>query len=52
MRVNALLEDIENHRRKMVELAACSSLSNQQVVEISEQLDRLLNRYYVLTAKK
>ncbi|EIJ79974.1 hypothetical protein PB1_06412 [Bacillus methanolicus PB1] len=52
MCINTLLEDIEKYRRKMIQLASHSSLTNQQVIEVSTELDRLLNRYYLLTAKK
>ncbi|PLR80088.1 hypothetical protein CVD25_21580 [Bacillus canaveralius] len=49
---HTLLRDIEFCRKEMVELAAHSSLSNRKVLEVSTKLDRLLNRYYILTAKK
>ncbi|MDE3840645.1 hypothetical protein C0966_15175 [Bacillus methanolicus] len=52
MYVKRLLEDIETHRRKMIQLASHSTLTNQQVIEVSAELDKLLNRYYLLTAKK
>ncbi|WP_231557233.1 aspartyl-phosphate phosphatase Spo0E family protein [Bacillus badius] len=39
-----LLEEIENHRNTMVALAMQTSFSDQKVVEISVQLDQLLNQ--------
>jgi hypothetical protein len=41
----ALLEKIELCRYKMVTLAHSSCLSNQEVIEVSKELDRLLNQY-------
>lgn len=52
MSAEALLKDIEKCRKEMVELAARTSLSNQRVVDISIRLDRLLNKYYHLSANK
>jgi Spo0E like sporulation regulatory protein len=52
MNIDTLLEDIENYRRKMVQLASHSSLTNKQMIEVSTKLDVLLNQYYLLTVKK
>ncbi|WP_409252564.1 aspartyl-phosphate phosphatase Spo0E family protein [Bacillus sp. SCS-153A] len=41
-----LLEQIEEHRNQMVELALQSSFANEKVVEISSKLDRLLNTFH------
>ncbi|UQD50789.1 aspartyl-phosphate phosphatase Spo0E family protein [Bacillus methanolicus] len=51
MYIETLLEDIENYRRKMVQLASHYSFTNQQVIEISTELDKLLNQYYLLTVR-
>ncbi|AIE58688.1 aspartyl-phosphate phosphatase Spo0E family protein [Bacillus methanolicus] len=51
MYIETLLEDIENYRRKMVKLASHYSFTNQQVIEISTELDKLLNQYYLLTVR-
>lgn len=41
----ALLEEIELCRKKMVNLAYATSLSNHEVIKVSKQLDTLLNQY-------
>ncbi|WNS75650.1 aspartyl-phosphate phosphatase Spo0E family protein [Bacillus sp. DTU_2020_1000418_1_SI_GHA_SEK_038] len=41
-----LLKDIEDCRREMINLASSSPLSSQRVVDMSTELDRLLNLYY------
>jgi hypothetical protein len=46
-----LLERIEICRRKMVELAVTTSFTNYQVVELSVELDMLLNDYNLLMNK-
>lgn len=45
MNKQTLLKDIEAYRIKMVSQASHSSLSNEKVVELSEKLDNLLNKY-------
>jgi stage 0 sporulation regulatory protein len=45
LHLNTLLKDIERCRREMVQLASDTSLSNDQVVEVSTKLDKLLNKY-------
>ncbi|WP_394140953.1 Spo0E family sporulation regulatory protein-aspartic acid phosphatase [Cytobacillus oceanisediminis] len=52
MCANDLLSDIEDCRSEMVQLAAVTSFTNHRVVETSIKLDRLLNKYYILTSKK
>lgn len=52
MCAETLLKDIEKCRKEMVELAATTSLSNQRVIDTSTKLDRLLNKYYHLSANK
>jgi hypothetical protein len=47
-----LLLDIENVRKNMIEHAKHSSFTNKSVVDLSIQLDRLLNKYDQITAKK
>lgn len=49
MHINELLNDIEHHRKQMVELAAASSLSDDKVISLSVKLDQLLN---ILDSKK
>lgn len=52
MCINTLLNDIESQRRKMVHLASATSLSNEEVIKKSIQLDQLLNKYYLVQSKK
>ncbi|MFC0523805.1 aspartyl-phosphate phosphatase Spo0E family protein [Pontibacillus salicampi] len=40
-----LLNEIESTREKMVHLATCMPLSSKEVVQVSAQLDFLLNQY-------
>ncbi|MBU8880186.1 aspartyl-phosphate phosphatase Spo0E family protein [Bacillus sp. FJAT-29790] len=46
-----LLRNIEICRKEMIDLAAHTSLSNRQVVDMSTKLDGLLNTYINLTSK-
>ncbi len=41
-----LLIKIEQYRKKMVELSLTTSFIDEQVVQISGQLDKLLNKYH------
>ncbi|WP_082341095.1 aspartyl-phosphate phosphatase Spo0E family protein [Sporosarcina globispora] len=52
MCVKELLKDIEDCRSRMIQLTASASFTDHIVVDISTKLDRLLNKYYTLTAKK
>ncbi|WP_210367099.1 aspartyl-phosphate phosphatase Spo0E family protein [Bacillus sp. REN3] len=52
MCAEALLRDIEKYRKEMVDLAAKTSLSNQNVIDVSTKLDCLLNKYYHLSSDK
>jgi hypothetical protein len=45
LQLNTLLKDIERCRKEMVQIASHSSLSDDQVIEISTKLDFLLNKY-------
>ncbi|WP_445490863.1 aspartyl-phosphate phosphatase Spo0E family protein [Niallia sp. 03133] len=40
-----LLQNIEEHREKMVYLANLTSFSHPRVIDISIKLDQLLNKY-------
>ncbi|RIW27612.1 aspartyl-phosphate phosphatase Spo0E family protein [Bacillus salacetis] len=40
-----LLKQIEEHRSRMVQLALQSSFANERVVQISCELDNLLNTF-------
>ncbi|MFC5733971.1 Spo0E family sporulation regulatory protein-aspartic acid phosphatase [Cytobacillus gottheilii] len=51
MCVDALLNDIEFHRREMVHLAATTSLSSEEVIRTSVKLDQLLNEYNMIQSK-
>jgi len=46
-----LLVKIESHRSKMVELGLASSFLDERVVQISYELDILLNKYQAVTCK-
>ncbi|WP_084781921.1 aspartyl-phosphate phosphatase Spo0E family protein [Bacillus niameyensis] len=45
MNTNELLQSIEEYRSQMVKLGMASSFSDEQVVQISDQLDQLLYKY-------
>ncbi|KKB36574.1 aspartyl-phosphate phosphatase Spo0E family protein [Bacillus thermotolerans] len=40
-----ILTKIENHRNNMVSLALQTSFTNERVVEMSAELDQLLNQF-------
>ncbi|MGP7819752.1 aspartyl-phosphate phosphatase Spo0E family protein [Niallia sp. 01092] len=40
-----LLQDIEEHREKLIYLANHTSFSHPRVINISTELDELLNKY-------
>jgi hypothetical protein len=52
MGVQKLLQDIEECRKEMVQLASRTSLSSHRVIEASTRLDSLLNKYSNLVEKK
>jgi hypothetical protein len=52
MTVDALIQNIEECRNQMIQLAKDTSLSNQEVIQASTKLDHLLNTYYHLTSEK
>jgi len=47
-----LLKTIEDYREELLYLASHSSLSNERVIEISQKLDNLLNKYEHLNRNK
>ncbi|RLQ93249.1 aspartyl-phosphate phosphatase Spo0E family protein [Falsibacillus albus] len=49
--ITELLKEIEENRKKMVQLALKSSFADDQVVQISWKLDSLLNRYEEMAQK-
>ena len=49
--VGQLLESIESTRERMLFLASNSSINDNQVVQVSIELDDLLNKYFSLTMK-
>jgi hypothetical protein len=52
IQLNTLLRDIERCRMEMVHLASHSSLSDHQVLEVSTQLDALLNKFNFLVSSR
>ncbi len=48
---DTLLQKIEKVRKEMVELASSSSFVDERVVRMSDQLDKLLIRYQLLTMR-
>ena len=44
-----LLNKIEEQRQHMIELGLTFSFADERVVLISDQLDKLLNKYHALT---
>ncbi|MCJ7840006.1 aspartyl-phosphate phosphatase Spo0E family protein [Lederbergia sp. NSJ-179] len=44
-----LLNKIEDYRQQMIELSLSSSFMDERVIHISDQLDKLLNKYHALT---
>ena len=49
--IRELLDEIEENRMLMIELALKSSFADEHVVTISWKLDHLLNKYEELTQK-
>ena len=49
--VGQLLESIESTRERMLFLASNSSINDNKVVQVSIELDDLLNKYFSLTMK-
>ncbi|WP_181350904.1 aspartyl-phosphate phosphatase Spo0E family protein [Thalassobacillus sp. CUG 92003] len=52
MDTDCLKEEIESCRKKMSQLARTHELSSRVVVDVSAQLDRLLNQYQSLKEKE
>lgn len=51
-RVDELLNKIEAYRKEMIELGLSTSLTNEQVLRISTELDKILNSYFQIEEKK
>lgn len=49
MNPDELLVKIEHLRNKMIELGLASTFIDDRVVQISDQLDQLLNKYHRLS---
>lgn len=47
-----LLERIEYLRKYLIEVASLSGYTSEESVQVSEELDKLLNRYQKLIARK
>ncbi|MBB5174317.1 aspartyl-phosphate phosphatase Spo0E family protein [Texcoconibacillus texcoconensis] len=47
-----LLEKIENTRLKMYRLALCSNTTREEVLNVSSELDKLLNQYQLYKNKE
>lgn len=47
-----LLKNIEITRARMVFLASNSSMMDNQVIQVSTELDDLINKYFILTKKQ
>ena len=52
LRSNELLDKIERKRYEMVTLGLTSSFADERVIQLSTKLDKLLNTYHTLAAKK
>ncbi|GIN59020.1 aspartyl-phosphate phosphatase Spo0E family protein [Lederbergia ruris] len=48
-RRSELLNKIEQQRQQMIELGLTFSFADERVVHVSDQLDKLLNKYHALT---
>ena len=51
MQTDDLLLKIEENRQRMVELGLAFSFIDERVVRISDQLDKLLNKYHAMSVK-
>jgi hypothetical protein len=51
VKLQGLLEEIENARGEMVRIASDSSLGNHRVIEASMRLDFLINKYFSLMGR-
>jgi len=47
-----LLKKIEQRRKEMMELGRSRSFVDERVVQISDQLDQLLNKYHILSKEQ
>ncbi|WP_084820337.1 aspartyl-phosphate phosphatase Spo0E family protein [Mesobacillus campisalis] len=52
MNVDTLIQNIEECRNHMIQLAKDTSLSDKEVIRASTKLDHLLNTYYHITSEK
>ncbi|WP_075050773.1 aspartyl-phosphate phosphatase Spo0E family protein [Bacillus testis] len=50
--IRQLLQHIETTRERMIFLASSTSITDHQVVQVSTELDNLINRYFILTKKQ
>lgn len=47
-----LMEQLEEARKQMIQCASEKGLSDQSTIQLSKELDRLLNQYYKEYQKK